>query len=125
MFYHLVSLFLDKVDRHYRKLEFGQGLSLIFEVLYDANKYVTDNEPWKLRKIDPIRCQTVIYISLEAARLCALLLQPVMPQSSSRMLDMLGVGPGERDASYLVYGRAAGAPLKKQILFTKVKSNAD
>ena len=106
---------------HYTNVEFGPGISAIFEILYDANKYLQDNEPWKLRKTDPRRCETVLYVALEAARLSALLLQPIVPRSAAKMLDMLGVAADERSAQALTYGRQPGAKLVKEILFTKVK----
>lgn len=111
----------DRVSEHYTNVEFGPGISAIFEILYDANKYLQDNEPWKLRKTDPRRCETVLYVALEAARLSALLLQPIMPRSAAKMLDMLGVAADERSAQALTYGRQPGAKLVKEILFTKVK----
>jgi methionyl-tRNA synthetase len=111
----------DRVAEHYTNVEFGPGISAIFDVLYDANKYLQDNEPWKLRKTDPQRCETVIYVALEAARLSALLLQPIVPRSATKMLDMLGVPADERSAQALVYGRRPGDKLVKEILFTKVK----
>lgn len=91
------------------------------EVLWEANKYIQDNEPWKLRKTDPQRCETVLYTALEAGRIAALLLQPIMPQSATKMLDMLGVPPQQRGAHALAFGREPGASLSKAILFAKVK----
>src|SRR5690606_5679055 len=88
---HVLCSLEDRVAEHYTNVEFGPGISAIFEILYDANKYLQDNEPWKLRKTDPRRCETVLYVALEAARLSALLLQPIVPRSAAKMLDMLGV----------------------------------
>jgi methionyl-tRNA synthetase len=111
----------ERVSEHYANVEFGPGIGAIFEVLHEANKHIQDNEPWKLRKTDPGRCGTVLYVALEAARLSALLLQPIMPESASKMLDMLGVPAHERSARALAYGRGPGDKLDKHILFTKVK----
>jgi methionyl-tRNA synthetase len=90
-------------------------------VLHRTNKYFTDNEPWKLQKTDKDRWGTVLFVSIEAARLCALLLQPIMPRSAGRMLDMLGVPVTERDFRFVGFGRSAtGVHLTKAILFSKV-----
>ena len=52
-----------------------------------------DQAPWVLRKTDEERMRTVLYVTLQAVRRVALLVQPVMPDSATRLLDLLGVEP--------------------------------
>ncbi|KAL6077426.1 methionyl-tRNA synthetase [Balamuthia mandrillaris] len=110
------------VDEHYRNLNFGPALQEILGVLTLANKYFHDQQPWQLRKEqNQARLDTVMYITMEAARIPALLLQPVVPGYADRILDMLGVGKHERDASFLEFGSGrSGAATKKQSLFKKL-----
>ena len=61
----------------------------------EANRYFAGAEPWALRKTDPARMGTVLYVTAEAVRQVAILVQPVMPDSAAKLLDLLGV-PDER-----------------------------
>jgi methionyl-tRNA synthetase len=67
----------------------------MWEVIAEANRYVAKQAPWALRKTDPERMQTVLFVSAETIRRLATLTQPFMPDASARMLDQLGV-PADR-----------------------------
>ncbi len=65
------------------------------DVVSAANRYFTAAEPWRLAKSDPARMSLVLFTTLETLRIVAILLQPVMPGSMSKLLDLLAV-PNER-----------------------------
>jgi methionyl-tRNA synthetase len=67
-----------------------------WKVLSAANRYISAQEPWKLKKTDPARMATVLAVVLEVVRIVTLLVQPVMPESTARILDLLGVDEGAR-----------------------------
>jgi methionyl-tRNA synthetase len=85
---------------------FHEALNVIWEFVRAANGYVAAQEPWALKKTDPARMATVLYAAAEAIRHLALLSQPYMPDSCSRMLDQLGVAPDARDFAALGPGGA-------------------
>jgi len=66
-------------------------LTAIWQVVADANRYFASQEPWALRKSDPQRMATVLYVAAEAVRQVSTLLQPVMPASAARLLEQVGV----------------------------------
>jgi methionyl-tRNA synthetase len=70
----------------------------MWTVLGDTNAYFADQQPWVLRKTDPERMNTVLYVTLEVLRIVAVLAQPVMPESAGRLLTALGQGDSEDDA---------------------------
>ena len=69
------------------------ALAAIWQVVADANRYFASQEPWALRKTDPERMATVLYVTAEVVRQVAILVQPVMPASAARMLDLLASLP--------------------------------
>lgn len=71
-----------------------QALNAVWAVVAEANRYFAGEAPWALAKTDPARQRTVLYVTAEVVRQVAILAQPVMPDSSAKMLDSLGV-PGE------------------------------
>ena len=72
-------------------LSFHNALAAIWKVVGDANRYVDAQAPWELRKTDPDRMATVLYVVAETVRRLAILVQPFVPGSASAMLDLLAV----------------------------------
>lgn len=66
----------------------------IWEVIGEANRYVDTQKPWSLRKSenpqDHRRMETVLYVLAEVIRHVAIYVQPIMPDSASKILDQLG-----------------------------------
>lgn len=95
---------LQKVARRvtdfYEIYEFYHGIIAIMDVLRTCNAYVQHEQPWLLAKssrdIDQQRLQTLIYLTFECLRISGILLQPVVPEISQRLLDLLAVDPNER-----------------------------
>ena len=85
---------LENNRDHYSRQEFSQALEADWTVLHAANAYFAEQEPWVLRKTDPARMATVLSVTMDVVRRVALLVQPVMPDSASSLLDVLGVPAG-------------------------------
>jgi methionyl-tRNA synthetase len=83
---------------------FHKALEAVFGVVSDANRYIDAQAPWTLRKTDPARMATVLYVLLETVRRVAMLLQPFMPGSMARQLDQLAVPGNAR--SFAAFDRA-------------------
>ncbi|GAB5471036.1 MAG: methionine--tRNA ligase [Rhodospirillales bacterium] len=80
----------------FERQAFHRGLEAIWQVVGDANRYVDAQAPWALRKSDPDRMVTVLYVLAETLRRLALVIQPVMPSSAGRLLDQLAVAAEDR-----------------------------
>jgi methionyl-tRNA synthetase len=91
------------------------ALTVQWEVVGEANRYVDAQAPWTLRKTDPARMATVLYVLAETIRHLAILIQPVMPQAAAKLLDQLGLGASERGFDRLGPAGALkpGTPLPK------------
>ncbi len=86
---------------HMKTQQLHQVLNHVWSVVADANRYFAGEAPWALAKTDPAKQGTVLYVTAEVIRQVAILTQPVMPQSMAKMLDLLGVPPGERSFATL------------------------
>jgi methionyl-tRNA synthetase len=73
----------------------------LVQVVWDANKYIDDMAPWVLRKTNPDRMATVLYVIMEVLRHAAVLYQPLIPTSANAILNQLGIPEDERAFSYL------------------------
>ena len=65
-----------------------------FGLVAQANKYLSDMAPWKLRTEDPDRMASVLHVALQVVDDCKTLLTPFLPYSSSKVHAQLG-GKGE------------------------------
>jgi methionyl-tRNA synthetase len=88
-------------------------LAEIWAVVAEANRYFASQEPWVLRKQDPARMGTVLYVTAEVLRAVGIMAQPFVPQAASRLLDLLAVPPDGRALAAIGEGGrlAAGVPL--------------
>ena len=106
---------LDRVRAHFDVPAMHLALEAIWLVLGAANKYFSAQEPWVLRKSeaesDRARFGTVLYTTLEVVRIAALLVQPVMPDSAAKLLDLLGQPADQRSFAALGARLAPGTVL--------------
>ncbi|SON55924.1 Methionine-tRNA ligase [Hartmannibacter diazotrophicus] len=77
------------------------ALNAVFGVVAEANRYFAAQAPWALRKTDPARMGTVLYVTAEILRQVAILVQPVMPTSAAKLLAILAVPEDARDFAAL------------------------
>src|SRR5579883_2264203 len=71
-------------------------LADIWRIVGDANRYFASEEPWAKRKSDPVRMQTILFVTADVLRIVAIMVQPFMPSSMGKLLDLLGVAGSER-----------------------------
>jgi methionyl-tRNA synthetase len=97
---------LDKLRAELGQQAFHRALDALWQVIGDGNRYVDEHAPWALRKSDPARMNTVLYVLAETIRRLAILTQPFMPDSCGRILNQLGVPTDRRSFAELGAGRA-------------------
>jgi methionyl-tRNA synthetase len=77
-----------------------KALELIWKLISNANKYIDDQAPWVLRKTNPERMNTVLYILADSIRRIGILIQPFMPETGYKILSTLEVSPFHRTFTY-------------------------
>jgi methionyl-tRNA synthetase len=73
---------------------FKAAITEVMRTLAEANKYLSDQAPWKLRESDPERMRTICHTALQLVDDGKTLLTPFLPRSSQRVFEMLG-GTGD------------------------------
>jgi methionyl-tRNA synthetase len=76
-------------------------LTFVWTVIAHANQYFTEQAPWALAKTDPTRQGTVLYVTAEVLRQVGILVQPFMPASAGKLLDLLRIPTSERSFDQL------------------------
>ncbi len=90
-----------------------KAIEAIWRVIGDANKYFAGQEPWALKKTDPERMGTVLYVTAELIRRFAILAQPYVPDGAGKLLDLLVVDESARNFSNLDTALTSGVELPK------------
>jgi methionyl-tRNA synthetase len=75
----------DLLGRNRQKAAATEAMRVVSE----ANKYLSDQAPWKLKE-DPARRDTVLHTALQAIKDCNALLTPFLPHSSQQVHELLG-----------------------------------
>jgi methionyl-tRNA synthetase len=105
----LVQQFLDtkkNVHAHYDSYSLNRALEEIWVFINSVNKYLADNEPWKMAKDKKAnrRLARVLFQAASAIRAISFLLYPVMPESSEKIWSSLGEKTPLSEESYAKFG---------------------
>jgi methionyl-tRNA synthetase len=71
---------------------FKAAITEAMRTVGEANKYLSDQAPWKLRESDPGRMATIMHVALQLVDDGKTLLTPFLPESSQKVAAMLGAG---------------------------------
>ena len=77
------------VGEHIAARRFKAGITEAMRIVGLANKYLSDQEPWKLKE-DPARRDTVLHVALQVVSDCNTLLTPYLPHSAQKVFEALG-----------------------------------
>jgi methionyl-tRNA synthetase len=96
---------------------------ILVSAVWDVNKYIDVMAPWVLKKTDPDRMATVLYVLMEAIRRIAILYQPLIPSSANKILDQLMIPKDERTFEFLEKGMVKPfTPISKPVgVFPRIK----
>ena len=89
----------------------NKALDAIWRVVADANRYFAGQEPWALKKTDPARMDTVLYVTAEVLRIIGIMSQPYIPESAASLLQLLGIENHARSFHDLGCRIVSGTPL--------------
>ena len=92
---HAVEKYIESFNQN----NFKEAAEAIIELSNSANLYLNEKQPWKLIKVKENLSEVslIIYSVLDTCRIIGLLLQPIIPDMSNRMLDQLNVNLQQYD----------------------------
>ena len=111
----------DNLEQLIENFKFREAQKEAMNLARIGNKYIADEEPWKVIKTDPERVKTVINISLQLTANLAIAFEPFLPYSSAKLRDMIGMD----ELNWEDLGRTDLLPSGKQLakpslLFSKI-----
>ena len=115
----------EKLIDHIDNQNINEYVNFIVDQLFSANKYFNDQEPWK-KKSDTKRLNTIIYVSLELIRKITILLYPIMPKTSLKVLKIFGIDESAIELKSITnneFLKPKAKISKIEILFKKIENN--
>jgi len=83
--------FPSKIGNSINNYRFREALNEFMNLARLGNKYLTENEPWKIFKTNPDRVKTILNISLQISTNLAILSEPFLPFSSKKLFKLLNL----------------------------------
>ena len=116
------SSLMEKEIEHYHFRAYSQEVMNLARL---GNKYLADQEPWKLIKTDPERVEAIMFTALQISAGLSILSEPLLPFTAQKMMDMLQLKATWEDViseePLLVPGHLLQ---KSQLLFEKIEEEA-
>ncbi|PTX19416.1 methionyl-tRNA synthetase [Pontibacter mucosus] len=114
------------IATYIERYRFRDALAELMNLARLGNKYLADTEPWKLIKTDEERVKTIMNIALQISGSLAILMEPFLPESATKLRNMLNLALGNSwadagAADLLKEGHVIGKP---ELLFEKVEDAA-
>lgn len=73
----------------------------VINISFLTNKYINDEEPWKIKQTNIEKMNNILHIALEQIAKISILLNPIIPIASSKVLDALNIKSESRNFSFL------------------------
>jgi methionyl-tRNA synthetase len=126
--------FPDKIAASIEKYRFREALQELMNLARLGNKYLADTEPWKLKKTNEKRTETIMHIALQIASSLSILSEPFLPFTSNTLQKMLNIsnlnwedaknhklkGGIKINAAHLLFTKIEDETIENQVL--KLKS---
>ena len=113
-----------EIQQSLERFRFREASQILMNLARSGNKYLADEEPWKIIKTNPERVQTIMYTALQIASGLSVLSEPFLPHTAQKLQKMLRLDPipswkdVRQGHTLLASGHCIGKP---SLLFTKIE----
>lgn len=112
----------EVISSSIERYRFREALGEMMNVARLGNKYLADEEPWKMVKENPERVQTQMYVALQIAAALSVLAEPFLPFTANKLENMLQCKLAWNDVSTKSDLLPAGSKIgQAELLFSKIE----
>ena len=114
-----------RIAKNLENFKFREAISEAMSVARLGNKYLQEQEPWKVYKQDPERAGAVLYVATQITAVLSIVFEPFLPATAAKLRSMLAMDTlPEWEATNNETIVAAGTQLgKAELLFAKIEDN--
>ncbi len=124
-----VNASVQLINKHVEKFKFRESCNEYINIARHGNKYLADQEPWKIFKTDPKKVNNIIFVSLQISSILAIIGEPFLPFASNKLKRILN--HNDHNVKWKWGNLLAGDLLIKpgirinqaELLFTKVEDS--
>ena len=112
-----------KIGKSIESYKFKEALQEVLNLCREGNKYLADNEPWKLKNIDEERTSSILYISIQICASLSILCEPFLPFTAIKMKKVLNLKDLHWDQA-IEHNIKEGSKINKpELLFVKIEDD--
>ncbi|MDA9336940.1 methionine--tRNA ligase [Polaribacter sp.] len=86
-----VKEFPNTIGKSIERYRFREASQELMNLARLGNKYLADEEPWKVIKVDAARVQTIMYVALQISAALAVVSEPFLPFTSTKLKTILNI----------------------------------
>ena len=119
-----VQEFPNTIGKSIERYRFREASQELMNLARLGNKYLADEEPWKVIKLDEERVQTIMYVALQISAALAILAEPFLPFTSRKLKTILNLNANvdwEKVAERAILLPATHQINKAELLFSKIE----
>jgi len=94
-----IKHFPESIGKSIQRYRFREASQELMNLARLGNKYLADEEPWKVIKVDEERVKTIMYVALQISAALAVVSEPFLPFTSDKLKKMLNIS-NENDRSW-------------------------
>ena len=87
----------NNIGKSIEEFKLREGLNEVMNLARTGNKYLAENEPWKTKKTDEQRTETVLNIALQISAALAFVCEPYLPFTAKKLKNLLNLGHHDWD----------------------------
>ncbi len=114
----------NDVRHEFDRYQFSQGLEKLFKFIRELNRFIENKAPWKLAKNNDeestLELKNTLAYLMEGIRLSVQMLQIIIPESSEKILKILGIYGKEPDFTWNPTILSGVKLTEKPVLFPKI-----
>ena len=84
-----IKLNIIEIEKLIMNFKFREACFEFMKIARKGNKYLADQEPWKLIKSDPLRVKTIMFVALQISAIISIVSEPFMPNTSKKIKKVL------------------------------------
>ena len=116
--------FPKKIGDLIEKYKFREAVNTLIDLARLGNKYLADEEPWKLIKTDQKdRVKTIMNISLQLCGVLSVVSEPFLPSTSSKLKNILNINENSWDSISINNPVVINNINKSELIFRKIEDH--
>ena len=97
----LTNIEIKNLREDINNLNLNTYIKKTVNISFMTNKYINDEQPWKVKKTDIQKMNNILHLSLEQIAKISLLLNPIIPQATTKVLKALNLNIKSLELSFL------------------------